>query len=86
MPVSSGHRGTFRWWGARYNSEVESDVQTPHKPIFNNLPQAFTKNDVYAQCIKSGIKTPIRQIIYLWCKQGYIKKTDDGGYEKVLKK
>ena len=77
---------TLKLWGARYNSEVESDVQTPHKPIFNNLPQAFTKNDVYAQCIKSGIKTPIRQIIYLWCKQGYIKKTDDGGYEKVLKK
>lgn len=75
--------GSLKLWGTRYNNEVEEGISMPRRALFNELPQVFTKTDVYTRCIKLNIKTPVRNIIYLWQKNGYIKKTNEGDYEKI---
>ena len=75
--------GSLKLWGARYNNEVEDGISMPRRNLYNDLPEAFTKNDVYVRCVKLGIKTPIRNVIYLWVKNGYCKKIANGEYEKI---
>lgn len=74
---------SLKLWGNRYNNEVEDMPNLNQRSLFTELSPAFTKNDVYAQCIKQGIKTPVRQIVYQWIKLGYVKKTGKNEYEKV---
>ena len=74
---------SLKLWGNRYNNEVEDMPNLNQRSLFTELSPAFTKNDVYAQCIKQGIKTPVRQIVYQWIKLGYVKKTAKNEYEKV---
>ena len=78
--------GSLKLWGTRYNNEVEDNIALPRRVLFNELPKVFSKMDVYNKCGKLGIKTPVRNIIYLWQKNGYIKKTGMQEYEKVLQK
>ena len=75
--------GSLKLWGTRYNNEVNEDVAMPRRALFNELPQRFSKKDVYNDCLKLMIKTPVRNIIYLWQKNGYIKKVGDNEYEKT---
>lgn len=75
--------GSLKLWGHRYNNEVEDGISMPRRTLYNDLPQAFTKADVYTRCVKLNIKTPVRNIVYLWIKNGYIKKSGDGEYEKI---
>lgn len=74
---------SLKLWGNRYNNEVEDMPNLNQRSLFTELAQAFTKNDVYAQCIRQGIKTPVRQIVYQWIKLGYVKKTGKNEYEKL---
>ena len=74
---------SLKLWGNRYNNEVEDMPNLNQRSLFTELSQAFTKNDVYAQCIRQGIKTPVRQIVYQWIKLGYVKKTGKNEYEKL---
>lgn len=77
---------SLKLWGARYNNEVEEMPNLNQRSLFNNLSQAFSKSDVYALCMRQGIKTPVRQIIYQWAKLGYVKKISKNEYEKTDKK
>ena len=77
---------SLKLWGARYNNEVMDAVPTPRRALYNDLPQAFTKTEVYNHCVKMSIKTPVRNIIYLWIKQGFVKKIGDNEYEKIQPK
>lgn len=74
---------SLKLWGNRYNNEVEDAPNLNQRSLFAELSQAFTKNDVYAQCIKQGIKSPVRQIVYQWIKLGYVKKIAKNEYEKT---
>lgn len=78
--------GSLKLWGVRYNNEVEEGPILVQRSLYNELPQAFTKADVYAQCLKMGIKTPVRVIIYRWAKIGYVKKLNNTDYEKTQPK
>lgn len=73
-------------WGTRYNTETQASPTLPQRSLFAELKQAFTKNDVYAQCVKQGIKTPVRNIISQWLRMGFVTKNGKNEYEKVLKK
>lgn len=73
-------------WGTRYNTETQASPTLPQRSLFAELKQAFTKNDVYAQCVKQGIKTPVRVIISQWFRMGFITKNGKNEYEKVVKK
>lgn len=73
-------------WGTRYNTETQASPTLPQRSLFAELKQAFTKNDVYAQCVKQGIKTPVRNIISQWLRMGFVTKNGKNEYEKVVKK
>ena len=77
---------SLKLWGNRYNAETQEQPFTPQRSLFNDLADAFTVNDVYAQCVRQGIKTPVRNIIYQWNKLGYVKKLSKTEYEKVKSK
>jgi hypothetical protein len=75
----------LKLWGKRYNSETQDQPLFAQKSLFNELSDAFTANDVYAQCMKLGIKTPVRMVIYQWTKLGYVKKIGKNEYSKIKK-
>lgn len=74
---------SLKLWGNRYNNEVEDAPNLNQRSLYAELSQAFTKNDVYRHCVRQGIKTPVRQIVYQWIKLGYVKKTGKDEYEKT---
>lgn len=76
---------SLKLWGTRYNNDVEDMPNLNQRSLFTELGKAFSKSDVYALCVRQGIKTPVRQIIFQWVKLGYVKKTGKGEYEKVIK-
>ena len=78
--------GSLKLWGARYNNEVEEGPHLAQRSLYNELPESFTKADVFNQCVKMGIKTPVRHIISRWKSIGYVKKLSSTDYEKVTPK
>ena len=71
-------------WGHKYNEATEEVKNISQRTVFEALGKVFTKNDVYGICIRQGIKTPIKVIIYRWRKLGIIKDTEEKGkYVKV---
>ena len=70
-------------WGSAYNNTVEDTPNLVQRSLFNQLGDTFTKQDVYVLCMKQGIKTPVRQIVYQWAKLDYVRKLDKNNYEKV---
>ena len=78
---------SLKLWGSRYNSLVDANVLPTAQPsLFSSLGDKFTKEDIYVQCVKQGIKSPVRRIIFDWNKIGCIKKVGVGLYEKINKK
>lgn len=74
---------TLELWGAQYNNAVEDTPNLAQRNLYQNLGAKFTKNDVYVLCMKQGIKSPVRQIIYQWVKLGYVRKLSKNEFEKV---
>lgn len=75
--------GSLKLWGQRYNNEVQDGPVVPQRSLFNEMPQAFTKTDVYTKCVQMGIKSPIRNILCVWQKIGVIKQLRKNEYEKT---
>ena len=76
---------SLRLWGERYNNLT--DVQTPvaQRQVYEQLEEKFSRNDLYAICIKQGIRTPVRRIIHEWNKIGCISKIDKDTFKKTKK-
>lgn len=74
---------SLRLWGTRYNNEVQDGLQVSQKSIYNELGSAFTKEDVYVQCSRQGIHTPVRNIVSKWVTMGFAKKISKNEWEKT---
>lgn len=75
---------SLKFFGNKYN-KLQNDVATEvatHQSLFEALPDEFTKNDVIAQCIKQGIKSRVRQIIFRWHKDKAVVKIGTDKYRK----
>lgn len=72
-------------WGAKYNEQMQVNPIMVQRSVYDQLNETFNKNDVYVICMKQGIKTPIRRIIFDWKKLGYIEKIEKDSYKKKLK-
>lgn len=72
----------LKLWGNKYNVLAETSPVTSQREVFSELKQEFTKNDVYEICLKQGIKTPVRRIIFEWKKVGSIEKISKDTYRK----
>ena len=72
----------LKLWGARYNEQTDVSPNIVQRTVFDALPQQFARNDVYTVCLKQGIKTPVRRIVFDWKKLGYIKQIDKDHFQK----
>ena len=72
----------LKLWGNRYNEQTDVSPVMVQRTVFDNLEDSFTKNDVYTVCLKQGIKTPVRRIIFDWKKLGYIEQKDKEHFNK----
>lgn len=75
----------LKLWGAKYNEQADTAPTLVQRSVFNELPETFSKNDMYLVCVKQGIKTPLRRITFDWKKLGYIEQIDKETFKKKKK-
>ena len=73
----------LKLWGARYNEQTDVMPDVSQRSVFSALGETFTKSDVYTVCVKQGIKTPVRRILFDWRKIGCIEQVDKENYKKA---
>lgn len=76
----------MKLWGTKYNDLTETVVKICQRTVFDALPEKFERADVYSVCLKQGIKTPVRRILFDWKKLNYIKQEDKEHFSKITKK
>lgn len=72
----------LKLWGAKYNEQADTTPKLVQRSVFTELPAVFSRTDVYTVCIKQGIKTPIRRILFDWKKLGYVIQEDKDTFKK----
>lgn len=75
----------IKLWGAKYNEEADVTPNLTQRTVYSELGETFTRNDIYAVCVRQGIKTQIRRIIFDWKKQGFIEPIDKETFKKIKK-
>lgn len=75
----------IKLWGAKYNEEADTAPNLTQRTVYSELGDTFTRNDIYAVCLRQGIKTQIRRIVFDWKKQGFIEAIDKETFKKVKK-
>lgn len=78
--------GVLKLWGPKYNEQANIVPIISQKSVFEDLSSKFTKSDVFATCMKQGVKTPVRNILYNWKKMGYIEKVGKDVFQKTNQK
>lgn len=73
----------LKLWGAKYNEQSEVIPKISQRSLYSSLGKTFSKGDVYASCVKQGIKTTVRRILFDWKKLGAIKVLENDQYEKL---
>lgn len=72
----------LKLWGSKYNEQTDVVPTIVQRTVFDSLPNDFTRSDVYSVCVKQGIRTPVRRILFDWKKLGYVEKKDKENYSK----
>ena len=72
----------LKLWGQKYNEQADTTPKLVQRNVFEKLPQKFNRNDVYLVCMKQGIKTPIRRILFDWKKLNYVEQLDKDTFKK----
>lgn len=72
----------LKLWGAKYNEQADLTPNLAQRSLFSGLSETFSRNDVYVVCLKQGIKTPIRNILYNWKRNGFIEQLDKETFKK----
>lgn len=75
----------IKLWGAKYNEEADTAPNLTQRTVYSELGDTFTRNDIYAVCLRQGIKTQIRRIVFDWKKQGFIEPIDKETFKKIKK-
>ena len=75
----------LRLWGAKYNEQTDVVQKVVQRTVFDALGETFSKTDVYDVCMKQGIKTPIRRILFDWRKLNYVDQLDKEHFKKKTK-
>lgn len=76
-------------WENRLNEELSSQKLEHRgirqKPVYDLLPQTFTKQMLENTLMSSGYKTPPRHILNNWKSEGLIKNVAKNSFEKLIK-
>lgn len=73
----------IKLWGAKYNEEADTAPNLTQRTVYSELGETFTRNDIYTICMRQGIKTQIRRIVFDWKKQGFIEAIDKETFKKI---
>lgn len=73
----------IKLWGAKYNEEADTAPNLTQRTVYSELSETFTRNDIYTICMRQGIKTQIRRIVFDWKKQGFIEAIDKETFKKI---
>lgn len=73
----------LKLWGAKYNEQTDVVIKVVQRTVFDALAETFSRTDVYNLCLKQGIKTPIRRIIFDWRKLKLIQQVDKNNFKKL---
>ena len=80
-------RNSLYQFGKRYNdlqNEVNKERQgIRHEEIFNSMPKEFSRNDLRTKLQRAGCRNPVKQVIFLWKKNGLVRKIDNDNYQKT---
>lgn len=74
----------LRLWGSRYNEQTDVAPVVAQRTVFEALDDEFSRNDVYAICMKQGIKTPVRRVVFEWKKLGYVEQLTKDTFKKKV--
>lgn len=55
------------------------------KSLFDDLPDRFTRGELYVKATQCGLTTPVRNILYQWKQAGLIVKRNAQEYQKARK-
>lgn len=80
-------RNSLYQFGERYN-EVQQNtkkVGVLHSPIFDKMPDEFTKDELRVTLQRAYIKTNVRAVVSLWFKNRLIEKKAKDVYIKIKK-
>lgn len=75
----------IKLWGSKYNEEADVTPNLTQRTVYSELGDTFTRNDIYSVCMRQGIKTQIRRIVFDWKKQGFIESVDKETFKKIKK-
>ena len=77
-------RNLLEKFSERLNEQTQSEDKglVRAKPIYDELGDGFTKDDLYTLLAKRRVKTPSRTIIYNW-KKAELIEGEDGKYKKI---
>ena len=75
----------LKLWGAKYNEEADVSPNLTQRTVYSELGDTFTKSDVYTVCVRQGIKTQIRRIVFDWKKRGFVEAIDKETFKKIKK-
>ena len=73
-------------FGKRYNelqNTVNTDSTRSQPQIFKALGDTFTKMDLINICAERGVKSKIRNILYIWKKDHVITECGKDSFKKV---
>lgn len=77
---------SLKLWGSRYN-ELSDVVQVvSQRKLFDLLPDEFSRTDVYELCMKQGVKTPVRRILFEWRHVNCVEELSKDKYKKTTVK
>ena len=79
-------RNSLYQFGKRYN-ELQANAKkegVPHNAVFDKMGDTFSKADLRAALQRAYIKSPVRNVISLWHRNGLIQKKGDD-YIKIMK-
>lgn len=72
----------LKLWGEKYNELNDNMPRQFQRSIYDELGDVFNRTDIYVQCTKQNIKTPIRRIIYEWKRIGCIEQLEKDKFKK----
>lgn len=78
---------SLKMFGEKYNKlNAEAYIEAKHhQSLYETLSDEFTKNDVIAQCIKMGVHSKVKVILWRWKKDKVIEKKGNDIYKKLKK-
>ena len=74
----------MRFFSQAIEDAMKNETVTPWRKdnLLNKLKDTFTRYDVERARAEAGAKTPVRSILSIWTRRGFVTKNKDGSYSK----